>query len=171
MTLNERTVHITVQDGDLNKGSSGECETFSSPCLASASEFQCTDCELYGLESSTPCWIKYGRYNKNTEKKVQKSPENLCILPLSLLPSPSFLCFFLYLFSDSVSTSAAPRSPSYKIRFQFIIHNLILCPVWTFSYLYRQCTKFSTYNYDTYTLKLRDLHFLPRHFPSAFVIF
>lgn len=38
-------------DGDLNRGSSGECLTFSSPCLSSSSPFTCIDCELYGFLS------------------------------------------------------------------------------------------------------------------------
>ena len=38
-------------DGDLDTGSSGECDTFDSPCLASAEQFHCTDCELYSFES------------------------------------------------------------------------------------------------------------------------
>eukprot|EP01034_Spumella_vulgaris_P021734 gene21734-27787_t len=38
-------------DGDLNKGSSGPCATYSSPCLASSEQFVCNSCELYALES------------------------------------------------------------------------------------------------------------------------
>ena len=38
-------------DGDLNKGSSGDCETFDSPRLSSESPFTCIDCELYKLQS------------------------------------------------------------------------------------------------------------------------
>ena len=38
-------------DADLNKGSSGFCDTFNSPRLSSDSPFTCADCELYKLQS------------------------------------------------------------------------------------------------------------------------
>jgi TLD len=46
------TTCLITQDGDLDKGSSGECETFMSPCLSSSEEFVCSDCELFGFETS-----------------------------------------------------------------------------------------------------------------------
>lgn len=36
-------------DSDLNNGSSGQCDTFASPCLASGDNFVCHACELFGL--------------------------------------------------------------------------------------------------------------------------
>jgi len=45
--------HFLSQDADLNNGSSGPCETFNSPCLASEESFQCMSCELFVLQS--PC--------------------------------------------------------------------------------------------------------------------
>eukprot|EP01039_Chlorochromonas_danica_P002562 gene2562-2804_t len=36
-------------DTDLNRGSSGQCETFNSPCLASEEEFECHSCEVFAL--------------------------------------------------------------------------------------------------------------------------
>jgi hypothetical protein len=41
-------------DADLHTCSSGECETFDSPCLASADQVTCVDCELFGFESPLP---------------------------------------------------------------------------------------------------------------------
>lgn len=40
-------------DAELNIGSSGECETYSSPCLASSEEFTCTACELFVLRAAS----------------------------------------------------------------------------------------------------------------------
>lgn len=40
-------------DADLNRGTSGKCDTFNSPCLASEEEFTCFSCELFAFESTS----------------------------------------------------------------------------------------------------------------------
>ncbi|KAJ1442643.1 TLD-domain-containing protein [Ochromonadaceae sp. CCMP2298] len=38
-------------DSELNKGASGECATYASPCLAAREDFSCVDCEMFVLNS------------------------------------------------------------------------------------------------------------------------
>ena len=49
-------IYLLNQDGELDKGSSGDCETFMSPCLASTEDFTCSDCELYGIQWKDFIW-------------------------------------------------------------------------------------------------------------------